>query len=293
MVSDSTLTCLGLTAALADSPDVLLAAVVDRASAARAAVTEHRPDVVAVDVALPDEDGLHLAAALRHDAPERGVVLISPRDDDRLMRALEAGISAYVPTNAPIEVLLSAVRHAAVAPASFTAPDLAQAMARHRRQQQLLSPREGEVLRALSAGPGCSATTRRSLREQPGPHDLQHRRPDHDQEDRRQEQQDERYDQLHRYLPGLLVGVLTALEAHLLGLLAQHVGDRDAQVRGLDHGRAEAAQLADRGTGTHPADRVHPAHAHLHLGERAGDLPGERPGHPRRNQRQRSEEALA
>src|SRR6266545_4557594 len=137
MVSDSTLTCLGLTAALADSPDVLLAAVVDRASAARAAVTEHRPDVVAVDVALPDEDGLHLAAALRHDAPERGVVLISPRDDDRLMRALEAGISAYVPTNAP---------------ASFTAPDLAQAMARHRRQQQLLSPREGEVLRALSAG---------------------------------------------------------------------------------------------------------------------------------------------
>jgi len=152
MVSDSTLTCLGLTAALADSPDVLLAAVVDRASAARAAVTEHRPDVVAVDVALPDEDGLHLAAALRHDAPERGVVLISPRDDDRLMRALEAGISAYVPTNAPIEVLLSAVRHAAVAPASFTAPDLAQAMARHRRQQQLLSPREGEVLRALSAG---------------------------------------------------------------------------------------------------------------------------------------------
>ena len=54
--------------------------------------------------------------------------------------------------NAPIEVLLSAFRHAAVAPASFTAPDLAQAMARHRRQHQLLSPREGEVLRALHSG---------------------------------------------------------------------------------------------------------------------------------------------
>jgi DNA-binding NarL/FixJ family response regulator len=152
LVSDSTLVRLGLSAALGGNPDIVLVGLVDRAAGARAAVSELHPDVVAVDVNLPDEDGLHLAAALRHEAPERGVVLISPRDDDKLMRALESGVSAYVPTNAQIEVLISAFRHAAVAPASFTAPDLAQAMARHRRQQQLLSPREGEVLRALSAG---------------------------------------------------------------------------------------------------------------------------------------------
>jgi DNA-binding NarL/FixJ family response regulator len=152
LISDSTLTRLGLAAALDGHPDIVLAGLADRAAGARDAVAHLRPDVLAVDVALPDEDGLHLAAALRQEAPERGVVLISPRDDDRLMRALEAGISAYVPTNAPIEVLLSAFRHAAVAPASFTAPDLAQAMARHRRQHQLLSPREGEVLRALHSG---------------------------------------------------------------------------------------------------------------------------------------------
>ena len=79
-------------------------------------------------------------------------MLIGPRDGDRILRALEAGISAYVPTNAPIEVLLSAFRHAAVAPSSFTAPDLAAALARHRRQQHLLSPREGEVLRLLHQG---------------------------------------------------------------------------------------------------------------------------------------------
>ena len=49
-------------------------------------------------------------------------------------------------------MLLSAFRHAAVAPTSFTAPDLVQAMARHQRHQQLLSPREGEVLRMLHTG---------------------------------------------------------------------------------------------------------------------------------------------
>jgi DNA-binding NarL/FixJ family response regulator len=152
VISDSTLVRLGLTAALSGHSDITLAGMADCAAEGRALAVQLRPDVIAVDVALPDEDGLHLAAALRQAVPGRGVVLIAPRDDDRLMRALEAGISAYVPTNAPIEVLLSAFRHAAVAPASFTAPDLAQAMARHRRQQQLLSPREGEVLRMLNEG---------------------------------------------------------------------------------------------------------------------------------------------
>jgi DNA-binding NarL/FixJ family response regulator len=152
VVSDSTLVRLGLTAALREHPDITLSGLADSAAEGRRLAGELSNDVIAVDVMLPDEDGLSLAASLRAAEPARGVVLIAPRDDDRVMRALEAGISAYVPTSAPIEVLLSAFRHAAVAPASFTAPDLAQAMARHRRQQHLLSPREGEVLRMLYEG---------------------------------------------------------------------------------------------------------------------------------------------
>jgi DNA-binding NarL/FixJ family response regulator len=149
VVSDSTLVRIGLVAALADNQDITLSAVASSAAEARRLVDELQPDVVAVDAGLPDEDGLHLAAGLRAAVPSRGVVLIAPRDEGLLLRALEAGISAYVPTAAPIEVLLSAFRHAAVAPSSFTAPDLAAALARHRRQQNLLSPREGEVLRLL------------------------------------------------------------------------------------------------------------------------------------------------
>ncbi len=152
VVSDSTLVRLGLVAALHDHSDITLAGLAGSAAEGRQLAVEVPCDVIAVDVALPDEDGLNLAGSLRTDEPARGVVLIAPRDDDRLMRALEAGISAFVPTNAPIEVLLAAFRHAAVAPASFTAPDLPAAMARHRRQQHLLSPREGEVLRMLCEG---------------------------------------------------------------------------------------------------------------------------------------------
>ena len=152
LVSDSTLTRLGLAAALAEEQHVKLVDAVDSAAQGRLAVAELHPDVVAVDMTLPDADGLAFAAQLRERSATLGVVVIAARDDERLMRALEGGISGYVPANAPIEVLLSAFRHAAVAPTSFTAPDLAQALARHRRQQHLLSPRETEVLRLLHAG---------------------------------------------------------------------------------------------------------------------------------------------
>jgi len=152
LVSDSTLTRLGLTAALSDDQDIKLVATVDSAAQGRLTVSELRPDVVAVDAVLPDGDGLSFATQLRERSATLGVVLLASRDDDRLIRSLEAGLSGYVPANAPIGVLLSAFRHAAVAPTSFTAPDLARALARHRRQQQLLSPRETEVLRLLHAG---------------------------------------------------------------------------------------------------------------------------------------------
>jgi len=152
LVSDSTLARIGLTATLRDNRDVALLGLAQSASEGRQATDDLHPDVTAVDVALPDCDALRFAAELRRTRPALGVVLVGPRDDERLMRALEAGISAYVPISAPIEVLLSAVRHAAVAPGSFTAPDVARALARRRQQQHLLSRRETEVLRLLYAG---------------------------------------------------------------------------------------------------------------------------------------------
>jgi DNA-binding NarL/FixJ family response regulator len=152
LVSDSTLTQIGLTAALADDQEIKLVAMADSAARGRLLIAELRPEVVAVDAGVPDTDGLRFAAQLRERSANLGVVLLAPRDDDQLIRALEAGLSGYVPANAPIGVLLSAFRHAAVAPTSFTAPDLARALAQHRRQQQLLSPRETEVLRLLHAG---------------------------------------------------------------------------------------------------------------------------------------------
>jgi DNA-binding NarL/FixJ family response regulator len=152
VVTDATLIRVGVVASLPATSGVSLVGTARSATEGRRLADETSPDVIAVDAGLPDEDGLSFAAGLREAEPERGVVLIGPRDNVQLLRALEAGVSAYVPTNAPIEVLLSAIQHAAVAPASFAGPDLAQALAGRRRPHQVLSPREAEVLRLLRDG---------------------------------------------------------------------------------------------------------------------------------------------
>jgi DNA-binding NarL/FixJ family response regulator len=81
-------------------------------------------------------------------------MLTSQQEDDVLFRALENGVSAFVTKTAPLEEVLCAIRHAAVAPSSFTASGLATAVARRRTMQDrlALSPRETEVLRLLHDG---------------------------------------------------------------------------------------------------------------------------------------------
>jgi DNA-binding NarL/FixJ family response regulator len=71
-----------------------------------------------------------------------------------MFRALETGLSAFVSKTAPLDEVMCAIRHAAVAPLSFTASGLAAAVARRRSMQNrlTLSPRETQVLRLLHVG---------------------------------------------------------------------------------------------------------------------------------------------
>src|SRR5260370_26956691 len=75
-------------------------------------------------------------------------------EDDLLFRAMETGVSAFVAKTAPVEEVLAAIRHAAVAASSFTASGLAGALSRRHTVADgiTLSARETEVLRLLRDG---------------------------------------------------------------------------------------------------------------------------------------------
>ena len=155
IVDGHTLTRYGLRELISQQPDIEIVAESGSAGAARADVDRAQPDVVTIDVRLPDGDGLRLAREFRDRDADLGIVLLtSQEEDDVLFRALETGVSAFVAKSAPVEEVLAAIRHAAVAASSFTAAGLAVALARRRAVQDrvALSPQQSEVLRLLSAG---------------------------------------------------------------------------------------------------------------------------------------------
>ena len=114
-----------------------------------------RPDVVAIDTSLPNDTAWQLVGQLRTSYPDLGIVVLADGSaDQHLFRALELGASAFIRKDAPIRGVLSALRAAAAAPASFAAADLAAALHRRRDRDQRvsLSPREHEILLLLREG---------------------------------------------------------------------------------------------------------------------------------------------
>ncbi len=123
-------------------------------------VAATRPDVLLLDLYMPEGDGHAVLAALR-DAPHRPavVVLTSATEDDHLVRAVHAGATSYLLKTAPAEQVIAAVRDAAAGTATL-GPELltrfTQALRRPTPPDPLLSlsPREREVLRLIARGHG-------------------------------------------------------------------------------------------------------------------------------------------
>jgi DNA-binding NarL/FixJ family response regulator len=118
-------------------------------------VAELEPDVVTIGIALADGDGIDLCRDIRLRNAAIGIVILSASSDDgELLRALDAGASAFVSKCASPQELTSAVGHSAVAAGSFIAAGLVKALAaRHRATSRpLLSERETEVLRLFQQG---------------------------------------------------------------------------------------------------------------------------------------------
>ncbi|TDW87051.1 LuxR family two component transcriptional regulator [Kribbella pratensis] len=159
VIDGHTLTRYGLIRLVSADSEISIVGECGLAAEAPAQIAAALPDVVILDVVLPDADGLRLARELRDRHPALGIVVLTSHDeDDVLFRALETGVSAFVGKTAPNAEVLGAIRHAAVAAASFTATGLASALARRGQVAPrpvttlALSPREQEVLSLLASG---------------------------------------------------------------------------------------------------------------------------------------------
>ena len=116
-----------------------------------------QPDVVVTDLQLPDGHGLDVVRAIRGTSDVTGVVVLTMHaGDDQIFAAMEAGASAFVGKDTRATEVVSAAKHAAVAPRTFLCAGLSQAVMRRATSPAppKLSGREAEVLGLLAEGLG-------------------------------------------------------------------------------------------------------------------------------------------
>ena len=116
---------------------------------------EHRPDVLLLDLSMPDLDGIEVTMRLRDVAPEtRIVVFTSFSDRDRIVQALDAGAVGYLLKDAEPDELHSALQAAARGEAPLT-PRAAAALLEDRRSRPAevpLTAREREIVTLAADG---------------------------------------------------------------------------------------------------------------------------------------------
>ena len=163
IVDDHELIRQGLRRAFEPADDFEVVGEAGTLATALAGVAHLAPDVVIMDLRLPDGSGLDAVRRIRSARPATGIVVLTMYGgDEQLFAALEAGASAFVPKQAPADEVVAAARHAAASPRSFAAADLAAAMSRRlSAQTPQLSPREREVLTLLADGLGVTQISHR------------------------------------------------------------------------------------------------------------------------------------
>jgi len=111
LVDDDALVRAGLRIILSSAEDLEVVGEVDDGAGAVAAVRQHRPDVVLMDIRMAEMDGITATAALRRlDAPPQVIVLTTFQADQQVMSALRAGASGFLVKDTPPADIIDAVR---------------------------------------------------------------------------------------------------------------------------------------------------------------------------------------
>jgi DNA-binding NarL/FixJ family response regulator len=149
----------GIARTVQAEPDMELAGEAATAAEALTGVVDAHPDVVIVDLHLPDRDGPDLIVALRAALPNARLLVVSGYDDEyRVAEALRAGAHGYLLKSSSTAEILAGVRDVAAGGTPLT-PKLAEGVLRAMRKPargsgaiDVLTAREIQVLRLFASG---------------------------------------------------------------------------------------------------------------------------------------------
>ena len=150
-VDDHPLVRKGVASILANEPDMELVA---EASGGREAVEKYRelrPDVVLMDLRMPDMDGTDATRAIRGENPDARIIALTSYDGDQdIYRALEAGVRGYILKEMVHTEVVKAIR-TVLSGKRLMPPEVAERLSEY-FPQVALTPREVEVLSFVARG---------------------------------------------------------------------------------------------------------------------------------------------
>lgn len=147
LVDDHAVVRTGLRMLLESEPEIEIAGEAGTAQEALALVTELTPDVVLMDISLPDLSGIDATREIKQRAPQVAVVALTIHEDEEyFFKMLQAGASGYVPKRAAPEELLTAIRTAAAGEV-YLYPSLAKLLVQDylTRKREAATPAAGEL----------------------------------------------------------------------------------------------------------------------------------------------------
>lgn len=160
LVDDHRVVREGVRAMLSIHPDIEVVAEADGGETAVALATQHAPDVVLMDLIMPQMNGVETTRQVRTVSPNsKVIVLTSYHQDEHIFPAIRAGAISYLLKDIDPNELADAIRKAAVGEAVLhprIAARVVQELHGTRRDDTLpyadLSERELDVLKLIAAG---------------------------------------------------------------------------------------------------------------------------------------------
>ncbi|MBK9260848.1 MAG: response regulator transcription factor [Polyangiaceae bacterium] len=158
-----------LARALDAEPGMAVAGQAGTATEALREIPAVKPDVVLVDLNIPDRDGMELLVALRTQNPTTKLLVLSGYDDEyRVAEALRAGAQGYLVKTAEVAEVIDGIRRISRGEAPLS-QRIAGAVVRAMRKPapegagglDALTPRERQVLRLLATGSSTRETAAR------------------------------------------------------------------------------------------------------------------------------------
>lgn len=162
IVDDHAVVRVGLTTVLADRPDFQVKAAVGTAEEAMAAVGLHQPDVLVLDLRLPDRPGTAIVPDVRRLSPATRILVLTSYGEDRaVVEAVAAGVDGFLVKSADSGRLIAAIDDL-MAGRPMLGEQVADALVRHLQAPEdtnlavaladQLTRREMEVVMAVSRG---------------------------------------------------------------------------------------------------------------------------------------------